>query len=298
MIIGFGEALVDVLPTREVVGGAPLNFAVRAAQLSQPLGWKAALITRIGSDARGEKILSRLHETALDISAVQVDPQQPTGYVDVTLDHGQPSYVIGEKVAWDAISFEPSVAELSSQAAAICFGTLAQRSPTSENTLARILDAATDAIKIMDINVRKPYPSAALIERSLHRSDILKCNEEELRLLAEWLQLEERREPVAIAAELQRRFELSSVFWTRGAEGCQLQRGSEVVSGSVPQIPKEANADSVGAGDAASAALAIGAVAGWPDQKTVELANWCGAFAASRSGGTTPLPDEILQQVE
>ncbi|MCA9132188.1 MAG: hypothetical protein KDA45_03505 [Planctomycetales bacterium] len=297
LIVGFGEALVDVLPSGEVVGGAPLNFSLRAAGLCRPLGWSAALVTRIGSDARGEQILQELARSQLDTSAVQVDLARPTGYVDVTLQAGQPSYVIGQNVAWDHIAFQPPVPSMAQRAAAVCFGTLAQRCPQTTATLDHFLNTAEQAVKIVDINLRQPYPDAEVIRHSLTLANVLKCNEEELRLLAKWLDLTQREQPQRIASELQETFQLDSVFWTRGASGCVLQRGAEQVDGAVPQLPRAENADSVGAGDAASAALAVGLVAQWPAERIVRTANYCGAFAASCRGATAPFPQDFLQQL-
>jgi len=303
LILGFGEALVDVLPSGEVVGGAPLNFSVRAAQLGQAMGFSTVLISRIGRDERGERILQHLQQTPLDTSAIQIDAIRPSGYVDVTLENGHPSYVIGEHVAWDNIAFDDSVAQFARRSSALCFGTLAQRCEPTRQTLARCLQTADRAVKIFDINLRLPHPPIELIEESLRQADVLKCNEEELLLLSDWLRLAAADKPsdlnkaVAIAIILQQRFELASVFWTRGASGCMLQRGEKVTSGEVPQLPQAPQADSVGAGDAASAALAVGLVAGWSDEKIIALANYCGAFAASQRGATTPFPADFLDKL-
>lgn len=300
LILGFGEALVDVLPSGEVVGGAPLNFSVRAAQLGQPLGWTTALISRIGRDPRGEKILAHLHTTPLDTSNIQIDADHASGYVDVTLADGQPSYVIGEQVAWDHIAFDDNAAQASQRCAAFCFGTLAQRCEQTRQTLARCLQAAERAVKIFDINLRLPHPHVDLIEHSLQQADVLKCNEEELALLAQWFQLElgdKNRSPTSIAAKLQQRFQLQAVFWTQGADGCVLQRGEQITTAAVPQLAPAPHADSVGAGDAASAALAVGWVARWSDQRIVSVANYCGAFTANQRGATTPFPDDFLEKL-
>ena len=142
LVLGFGEALVDVLPSGEVVGGAPLNFSVRAAQLGQAVGFTTALISRIGSDARGEKILQHLRHTPLDTSAIQVDATHPSGFVDVTLEDGHPSYVIGEQVAWDHIAFDDTDAQIARRSSALCLGTLSHRRQTTRQTLARFPPAA------------------------------------------------------------------------------------------------------------------------------------------------------------
>ena len=156
-IVSFGEALVDVLPSGEVVGGAPLNCAIRAAELCTIAPHQASIVTRLGADERGERILSRPRETKLQIDSVQVDGHLQTGYVDVQFHDGHPEYTIADNVAWNAISWDPQVAELAQQAVCICFGTLAQRHQASRLTLQRLLECApAEAVKILDINVRKP----------------------------------------------------------------------------------------------------------------------------------------------
>lgn len=296
-IVGFGEALVDVLPSGEVIGGAPLNFTLRCAELTKPLGWTTLLVSRIGADQRGEKILERLRNSPVDTSAVQVDPQRQTGYVDVTLQEGQPDYTIGKDVAWDAIASDADLAAAVADVDAICFGSLAQREVQSRRTLQQILDANGNAIKVFDINVRKPLPELSVVESSLRATDILKCNSDELLQLEEWLQLECGQQPAAIATELQKQFDLRSVFWTRGAEGCCWQEGEATILGPVPRFDRQADADSVGAGDAASAALVLGVVAKWTPDRIVRTANVCGAFAASRRGPTVPMPDDLIEQL-
>ena len=308
-IVGFGEALVDVLPSGEVVGGAPLNFCVRAAQLIAPSGGTASLISRVGDAARGRAILSHLQAFPLDTSAIQVDAQHPTGFVNVSLDDGHPSYEIGQGVAWDHIDATERALELARHADAFCFGTLAQRGPHTRDCLRRCLEAATRAVKIFDINLRQPYPPPELIADSLRHCNVLKCNAEELTLMADWLQLpqagvqaatdssQQHAQSRAIATSLQLEFQLDFVFWTQGAAGCVLQRGPHAISADVPRLPAAPDADSVGAGDAASAALAAGLVHAWDDQRIVALANYCGAFAASQRGATTPFPEDFLQQL-
>ncbi len=299
LVIGFGEALIDKLPSGEVVGGAPLNFSLRAAELGGHLGCKAALVTRIGRDRHGQMILERLAGSTLDLSAIQTDLEVPTGFVDVKLDaDGQPSYTIGRHVAWESIESDSAMASLATQATAICFGTLVQLGPKSHGTLLHLLESCSSAIKILDLNLRNPPPSLESVSLSLQHADVLKCNLEELQQLAEWFYLDEQSDGSKIASQLQTQFALHAVFWTRGAAGCCWQSRGEQIVAEVPRLAAEPNADSVGAGDAASAALAIGLVLDWPAPRIVNAANLCGAFAASRRGATAPLTPEVLSRLQ
>lgn len=297
LIVGFGEALIDKLPSGDVVGGAPLNFSVRCAELGAYLGCQAAIVTRIRADAHGRQIHARLHDSTLDLSGLQFDEHLPTGFVDVFLDHDQPTYTIGRQVAWDAIEFDEAARKLAERASVVCFGTLVQLAERSAQTLRQFLSTANAATKILDLNLRNPLPSLQTVEFSLQQADILKCNLEELQQLATWFSLDQPTVGIAIAAQLQTRFDLRAVFWTRGPEGCCWQSKSNCLVADVPKFAAEPNADSVGAGDAAAAALAIGLVLGWDPEQIVRVANLCGSFAASRRGATAPLTEEVLRQV-
>ncbi len=297
LIVGFGEALIDKLPSGDVVGGAPLNFSLRAAELGKHFGCNAALVTRIRADQHGRQIAARLCESQLEMSGVQIDEHLPTGFVDIVLNEGQPNYTIGRQVAWEAIEFDEAAVKLAQRAAVVCFGTLVQLGEVSAKTLYQFLTKSSSATKILDLNLRKPLPTLSTVNASLQEADVLKCNLEELRRLAHHFSLDKPTDGIAIARQLQERFDLQAVFWTRGAEGCCWQSGSSCVVAEVPKFAVESNADSVGAGDAASAALAVGLVLGWNPERIVMAANLCGAFAASRCGATTPLSDEVLQRV-
>src|SRR4051794_29791196 len=104
-IVGLGEALFDVYPDgREVVGGAPLNFAVHAHRLARVVGKSATIVSRAGTDKRGAAIRAFLSEAGMAVDFLEEDPRYPTGQVPVTLDSdGQASYEIVSDVAWDYI---------------------------------------------------------------------------------------------------------------------------------------------------------------------------------------------------
>jgi fructokinase len=297
VIIGFGEALIDILPTGEVIGGAPLNFAMRAAELGELHHCRSVLVTRIGADKRGKRILERLRQSPVDLSGTQIDDQRPTGYVNVSLNNGQPDYTIGRNVAWEAIEPSDTALRLATQAKAICYGTLSQLGEVTAATLRQLLGRSSQAVRILDLNLRKPLPALNTIEWSLQQADVLKCNLEELQQLATWFNLSDLHRFQSVSRQLQNRFQLQSVFLTRGNEGCSWLDGTDLITSEVPQLYPELHADSVGAGDAACAALAVGLVQGWDVQRIVRVANWCGAHAACTCGATAPLGEEVIRMV-
>src|SRR5690348_17445779 len=134
-IVGLGELLWDMLPQGPQLGGAPSNFAVMASRL----GNHAAVATRIGTDPLGRDAMAFLSTTPLDVGYVQEDFSRITGTVSVAIEQGQPHYIIHEPVAWDFLEFTPHWLALAEQADAVCFGTLAQRSPASRRTIESFL---------------------------------------------------------------------------------------------------------------------------------------------------------------
>jgi fructokinase len=285
-LIGIGEVLWDLLPAGPQLGGAPANFACHARML----GAEAMLVSRIGSDELGREATNCLTAIGLPTETIEVDGTLPTGTVSVTLEtDGQPRFTIREPVAWDAIAGSPTARRASEGADAICFGTLAQRSEPSRSTIRALVSACLEpALRVLDINLRQPYFSRDLIEESLGSANILKVNDAELAQLAEMFRLtgEERSQ----LSQLAGRFDLRLVAYTRGARGSLLLsngRWSEHVGVRTKVV------DTVGAGDAFTAALTIGLLAGWALDEINQRANEIAAFVCSQPGATPKLPSEL-----
>ena len=137
-VIGLGELLWDVFPDSRRPGGAPANVAFQATQL----GGRGLVASRIGDDPLGRELTDVLQERGLDLSLVQTDAIHPTGQVTVDLsDGGHPDYVIHENVAWDFLEPADELLAAASQAAAVCFGTLAQRTAVSREAIHTALAA-------------------------------------------------------------------------------------------------------------------------------------------------------------
>ncbi len=251
-VLGVGEILWDVFTDgRRVLGGAPANFAYHA----QGLGAQATVISAIGADALGQEMLARFAGLGMETGGLAVLADRPTGTVTVTLDaDGKPSYMIHEGVAWDAIPWTEAAGRLAATADVIGFGSLAQRSPTSRETLRRVLAAAPPGcLKVFDLNLRQAYFSREVVQESLAAADVLKLNDEELPVVARLLGLAHGDERAM--AMLLNDYGLSLVALTRGAHG-SLLRSREERHEHPGQAVKVV--DTVGAGDAFTAALAVG----------------------------------------
>lgn len=285
-IIGLGEILWDLLPAGKQLGGAPANFVCHA----HALGADARLISRVGDDAAGREMLARFAALGLPTDTIAVDTNAPTGTVSVEVTAGgQPRYSIHENVAWDRIEASPQALAAIQHADAICFGTLAQRTPSAEMAIARLLAAARpDALRIFDINLRPPFVDRGVIARSIAAANVLKLNEQELPVLAEIFGL--AGEPARQLAALAARFSLRLVALTRGGDGSLLFADGVITEeASAPTSVR----DTVGAGDSFTAALVAGFLRGWPLEKISHHANAIAAFVCSQPGATPPLPEAL-----
>lgn len=295
-VVGLGEALFDCFPDCNILGGAPLNFTVHIQQLLGQRG-HGVVVSRVGDDALGHEVIRQIQTRKIKSECVQVDSKRPTGTVQVTISpSGDPQYEISEDVAWDFIEFNDSLAELAANCNAVCFGTLAQRSQHSGNSIHQFLAAAPHAIRLLDVNLRQHYITAEILQTSLAAASAVKLNEEELARVAEVIPQSFGRASTTDdrARAMLNAFDLKLLALTRGPRGTVIYSGEGRYDTSPTQMPAAANADSVGAGDACSAGLIYGMLMQWPLEQTLDLANKMGAYVASQPGGTPLLHQSIL----
>jgi fructokinase len=291
-IVGLGELLWDLFAHGMQLGGAPANFAY-SANLLGDIGIAAS---RVGRDPRGEEALAHLQRHGLETGFVQRDAARPTGTVNVTVDaRGEPAFQITEPVAWDFLEWEPSWQRLSQSADAVCFGSLAQRSPQSRETIHAFLAAMRPAAaRIFDVNLRQAFYSAEILRDSLSLADIVKLNHEELPRVAELLGLQHDGSMESQARKLLETFNLKMLCVTRGASGSLSMTQAEVHEH--PGFPARV-VDTVGAGDAFTAALIHYYLRGSPLAAMNEAANRMGAWVASKAGAMPPAEAGILARI-
>jgi fructokinase len=284
-IVGLGEILWDLLPNGKQLGGAPANFAY----ISTLLGNEGIVASRIGGDALGGDAVRQLRQLGVTTAFIQHDAVHPTGTVLVEVDHaGQPKFEIAQGVAWDFLEWTSEWQELAAQADAICFGSLAQRTPTGRATIRQFLAAARkEAVRIFDVNLRQAFFSKEILAESMNVADIVKLNHEELPRIMELLGLEQRDE-IASADLLVELHHLKLICVTRGCRGSLL-----ISEGALNEHPgyRIRVADTIGAGDAFTAALVHEYMRGSSLPELNETANRAGAWVASQVGAT-PAPGE------
>ena len=288
LIVGIGELLWDVYPDgRKVAGGAPFNFAYHCHNL----GHRAVMVSAVGNDDLGRELRERVRELGLTDEYIQTDPRHPTGTVRVTVDAaGQPSYEIVEGVAWDRIEWTPELEALAGKCDAVCFGTLAQRGSTSCTTIQTFLQSARFgdggyAHRVFDMNLRQHFYSRDRATWSLYRSHTVKVNAGELRTVTALFGWAGETEAELVRALF--RFsaaETRVVIVTDGEHGCRIypERIDLIVEPGVPATV----VDTVGAGDAFTAAMVCLTLEGKPLAESARFAVRYAARVCEHAGGT------------
>jgi fructokinase len=277
VIAGFGEILWDLFPSGKQLGGAPANFAYHAGAM----GAEAYPVSSVGEDDNGREILSLLRQQGISDDYITLDPLHATGCVTVHLDaEGVPSYVIHENVAWDHIPFKDHIALLASRLDAVCYGSLAQRCEISFNTLRQLLKSLNPhCLKVFDINLRQHFYSRNIITETLQSSDILKLNDGELTVVAEMMTLHGKEKEILM--QLMEKFSLRLIALTKGEKGSILISQNDYSSQAA--LPVKI-VDTVGAGDAFTAAMTMGYLKNLPLEQIHIQANRLAGFVCSQAG--------------
>ena len=296
-IVGLGEAVFDVFPDKEVLGGTSLNVAVQAHQLLEPMGGQGVLLSRIGSDALGERLQREFRERNLPLEHVQVDALKPTGQVLVQFIDGAPRYEIVVDTAWDHLQFGEAEAALAPACHAVSFGSMSQRHPVAHAATQAFLADAKEALKIFDVNLRMDLFTAEVLDEGCRVAALVKLNDEEIDPVADLLQLPAGESRARVEA-MRAQYDLEAVIFTRGKAGTAAYTAAGWFEGKPASFPAAENADSVGAGDACTAALLLGRLLGrdWP--ATLDLANRHAAYVASQPSATPVLPAEVWASYE
>ncbi len=292
IVVGIGEVLWDILPEGRKLGGAPANFAYHVSQL----GLQSRVVSAVGDDALGRQILSEFSAKGLR-NLIAIIPY-PTGTVHIDIDsEGIPQYSITEDVAWDHIPFTPELADLARSTRAVCFGTLAQRSVTTRDTIRRFVETMPHNDKtliVFDANLRQNYYNKDVLESSMHRCNTLKLNDEELCTIVKMMdgtnieiQSLQRETVRRYATELISRYNLKMVILTCGINGSYIVTSE---TSSFLPTPKVEVVDTVGAGDAFTATFVASILS---DKSVVEAhrkAVDVAAYVCTKSGAMPALP--------
>lgn len=282
-VLSIGEILWDVFPDQELLGGAPLNFAVNTARL----GDSAVVISAVGNDPRGRAACSAMKSFGLTTDFVQVVDNLPTGVANITTSaQGEPQFEIPRPAAFDAVGASQKLLQAAAQLQPdwLYFGTLLQTEPNVLRATQELAASVPGMRRFYDLNLRQGHWNLPLVERLCRMASVLKLNEDEAKTLDHLAGA--AREEFSIEDFCTRWAEiyyLEAICVTLGPAGCCVYQ-----NGSAHIVPgyRVSVRDTVGAGDAFSAALLHGLHNNWPVIKTARFANALGSIVASRPGAT------------
>lgn len=291
IVVGLGEALWDILPDGKKLGGAPANFAYHCGQC----GLNAWAVSAIGDDRLGEEIVEQLKQKKMNYILEMV--AYPTGTVQVELSPaGVPTYEIKEGVAWDNLPFTPRIEELAKKTRAVSFGSLAQRSVVTRNTINAFLDAMPkddDRFIVFDVNLRQNFYTPETLENSMERCNIMKINDEELIAVSRLfgypgIDLKDK------CWLLLGRYNLKVLVLTCGVNGSYVFTPGHV---SFLPTPVVKVADTIGAGDSFSAVFVSSLLKGCSINDAHHNAINYSAFVCTQPGAMPQYPASLKETV-
>ncbi len=276
--VSFGEILFDVFGEEKIVGGAPLNLALR----TRSFGFPVTMISAVGNDQNGKDLKEYIAKNEVDCQTVITHEEHETGIVQVYLnERGSATYDIKFPSAWDYIEINADIKKAVWQTDIFFFGSLACRNEISKNTLFELLRSNPTMYKVFDVNLRAPHYTIEIVTQLMNEADFIKFNDDEIIEIASKLgfwskSLEENIQFIANTTQTK------AICVTRGKHGSILLWENMLYyhNGFVITV-----VDTVGAGDSFLAALITKLVSDKKPQNALNFASAVGALVASRSGG-------------
>lgn len=281
---GLGEVLFDIFPYTITMGGAPANFAYYCSQM----GFASLIVSAVGHDERGEEVRQQLALKYMPALLPSVDYQ--TGAVHITLDrNGVASYSFLNDTAYDHIPITEYLLEVARMTNVACFGTLAQRSEETRKAIETFLKRMPQEhrIRMFDVNLRANFYSDEMIDSSLKLCEVLKCNADELPVLAKAAGIR-IVDPHRYYAFLQKEYGINCMIYTEGAVQSFIFLNNDV---SVRPTNKIDVVDTVGAGDSFGAACLCALLSGMSLAEAHAFASDVAAFVCLREGAMPEFPD-------
>ncbi|MDG2431232.1 carbohydrate kinase [Flavobacterium sp.] len=284
-IVSFGEVLYDLFPNHQKIGGAPLNVALRLASL----GLSAHIISRVGNDALGKKLIAYVNNHGVNSSAIQIDDVLPTGEVIVALNaSGSATYSISYPVAWDKIATVLANDTLVKNADAFVFGSLVSRDDVSRQSLLQLIKCAK--YTVFDVNLRAPFYNQKVLLQLMEKSDFIKFNDSELAEIGTFM-----HSPYQTVEEnihfIAKKTNTKHICVTKGDQGAVLYYNEQIYYSKGFQVTIK---DTVGAGDSFLAGLLSKLLLGNNPQEAVDFACALGAAVAMKEGANATIsPEEI-----
>ena len=258
---------------QQVLGGAPFNVAWHL----QAFGQNPCFITRICNDAMGGSIRQAMTDWGMNVENVQVDPDYPTGTVEVTINNNEPGYKVLADQAYDFIDAQQL--DPANQYSVIYHGSLALRNRVSEQALNALKVRHSGKI-FVDVNLRAPWWHKEPVNQWVNNANWVKLNHDELVQLAEPQNTMQDTMGLFLTEH-----DLEVLIVTCGSSGAMaLNNAGEFLE--VTPTGDILIVDTVGAGDAFSAVLLLGIRQDWPLSVTLERAQAFASALVTQRGAT------------
>ncbi|CAA7386049.1 carbohydrate kinase family protein [Chryseobacterium fistulae] len=285
-VVCFGEILWDIFPHGSRAGGAPFN----AAYHIHKSGIDVKMLSKVGDDELGQKLLDQIKNWGLATDYIQIDNEHPTSTVIATIDEdNEASYDIVNHVAWDYINILPIHEELISKADAFIFGSLSARNEKTQETLFKLIEHAK--LTIFDVNFRPPYMDVECIKFLLHKADIVKMNKAEMKQIIQFLEKEYTDEENGALAIMEY-FNIKEIVLTKGSQGARYFINNRNYNFAALPI---VISDTVGSGDSFLAGFISKRIQGKSQEEIMKEAIALGAFITSKAGAC---PEYDYQEFE
>ncbi|MBT1179859.1 carbohydrate kinase family protein [Bifidobacterium vespertilionis] len=285
VVLSLGELLWDMLPSGKRAGGAPVNFAYHA-MMNGAEGWS---ISAVGEDELGDELVVEAQKAG--IHTIIQRNAWPTSTVEVALKNGIPEYTIVKGVAWDHLLLTRELIDVTAQADAVCFGTLALRSPETHDTIIELLKRTKPgAMRFFDINLRGDHYSKDLIEELLGYATVFKINDAELLLLRDMFGIRGTSDDDACRWFMSQ-YGLDYVILTGGSTfSTVIARGGESSTLATPHVEV---VDTVGAGDSFSGTFTARTLLGDPLAEAHRAAVNTAAYVCTQNGAWPEYPEHM-----
>lgn len=291
-VLSIGEVLWDLFPDGERLGGAPLSVCVHLKRF----GDEAILLSAVGDDPRGKLALDRMNQLGLSNRGIGVSLTLPTGVAVIKiLADGSHSFEIPRPAAFDDVRITPEIFDAARSGSVdwLYFGTLLQTSSSVEQLTKTIANSSAHLRCFYDMNLREGHWNLDLVQRLAELTSILKTNDSEAELLHHLIHGRDKEFSLrTFCVEWSERYNIDVICITLGGDGCFIYEKG--ITWSVPGCNITVR-DTVGAGDAFSAAFLHAYASNWPVEKAARYANGLGALVASRAGAT---PDWSIDELE
>ena len=286
-----GVTLAEVRTFAKSLGGSSTNVAVAAARL----GRRAAVITKVGSDAFGDYVRRALTGFGVDTRWVSTDPtlRTPIVFCEIHPPDRFPLLFYREPKAPDMnlVTADLDTAAIAAVPLFWTTGTGLSDEPSRTATLAALDARKGREITIHDLDYRTMFwrssdDARRWAREALRRATVVVGNSDEAEMATG---LRDPRTAAAALLEMGPRLAIVK----RGGEGAYARTARDEVSVAAVEIPV---LNGLGAGDAFGGALCHGLLAGWSLARTLAAANAAGAIVASRLACADAMP--TLAEIE